>query len=240
MRERFVVLSICAVVVLGIVAAESSAEAPAKKAKRPANPVFGPIEDTPGLPRALLIGDSISIGYTLPTRKLLEGKVNLHRAPTNCGPTTTGLRNLDAWLGEKKWDVIHFNWGLHDLKYIDAKGGRVPPEKGTIQVPIDQYEKNLDTLVKRLKKTGAKLIWAATTPVPEGASGRIPGDSAKYNAVAKKVMDAHGVPTDDLYAFAKPRMKEIQRPGDVHFTNEGSEALAQQVAASILKALQPK
>ncbi len=239
MRERFVVLSICAVVVLGAVAAESSS-APAKKPKRPANPVYRPIEDAPGLPRAMLIGDSISIGYTLPTRKLLEGKVNLHRPPTNCGPTTRGLQQLDAWLGEGKWDVIHFNWGLHDLKYIDEKGGRVAPEKGKIQVPIDQYKKNLEELVKRLKKTGAKLIWAATTPVPDGASGRIKGDSAKYNAVAKKVMDSRGVPIDDLFAFAKPRLKDIQRPRDVHFTKEGSEALAKQVAASILKALQSK
>lgn len=240
MRERFVVLSICAVVVLGAVAAESSSSAPAKKAKRPANPVYRPIEDAPGLPRAMLIGDSISIGYTLPTRKLLEGKVNLHRPPTNCGPTTRGLQQLDAWLGEKKWDAIHFNWGLHDLKYIDEKGRRVPPDEGKIQVPIDQYEKNMEELVKRLKKTGAKLIWAATTPVPDGASGRIKGDSARYNAVAKKVMDSRGVPIDDLFAFAKPRLKEIQRPRDVHFTKEGSEALAKQVAASILKALRSK
>ena len=137
-------------------------------------------------------------------------------------------------------DIIHFNWGLHDLKYIDEKGRRVPPGEGKIQVPIDQYEKNMDTLVKRLKKTGAKLVWASTTPVPEGASGRIKGDSARYNAVAKKVMDSRGVPTDDLYGFALPHLKDIQRPRDVHFTKEGSEALAKQVAASILKALQSK
>ena len=241
MSKHAIVLSLGALlVVLAGGTAALAAAAPAKKAKRPASPVFRPIEDTPGLPRALLIGDSISIGYTLPTRKLLEGKVNLHRAPTNCGPTTRGLQQLDAWLGEGKWDVIHFNFGLHDLKYINEKGGRVAPDAGKIQVPIDQYEKNLDTLVKRLKETGAKLIWAATTPVPEGASGRIPGDSARYNAVAKKVMASRGVATNDLYAFTKPRLKDIQRPRDVHFTREGSEALAKQVAASILKALQGK
>ena len=41
-------------------------------------------------------------------------------------------------------------------------------------------------LVERMKKTGAKLIWCATTPVPEGAKGRIKGDSAKYNTVANE------------------------------------------------------
>jgi len=238
--KHIVTLSVCALLVVLTAAGALAAAAPAKKAKRPANPVYRPIEDVPGLPRALVIGDSISIGYTLPTRKLLDGKVNVHRPPTNCGPTTHGLQNLDAWLGEKKWDVIHFNWGLHDLKYIDGKGRRVAPEKGKIQVPIDQYEKNMGKLVKRLKETGAKLVWASTTPVPEGASGRIKGDSARYNAVAKKVMDSRGVPTNDLYGFALPRLEEIQRPRDVHFTKEGSEALAKQVAASILKALQSK
>ena len=46
----------------------------------------------PGLPRVLLIGDSISIGYTVPTRKLLQGKANVHRIPENGGATTTGLQ----------------------------------------------------------------------------------------------------------------------------------------------------
>jgi len=68
-----------------------------------------------GLPRVLLIGDSVSVGYTLAVRKELEGKANVHRPPSNCGSTKIGMRDLDKWLGVGKWDVIHFNWGLHDL-----------------------------------------------------------------------------------------------------------------------------
>ena len=52
-----------------------------------ATPKKGPfkqIEDVKGLPRVLLIGDSISIGYTLPVRNLLYGKANVHRPPVNC------------------------------------------------------------------------------------------------------------------------------------------------------------
>ena len=69
----------------------------AKKPKR-ISPMT-PIKDVAGLPRVLIIGDSISIGYTLPTRALLKGKVNLHRIPTNGGPTTKGLAEIDKWLG---------------------------------------------------------------------------------------------------------------------------------------------
>ena len=98
--------------VLLIAALVLSFSLPAQKKKGP----FAPIKDDPKLPRVLLVGDSISIGYTLPTRDFLKGKANLHRIPTNGGPTTRGLANIDAWLGKSKWDIIHFNWGLHDLK----------------------------------------------------------------------------------------------------------------------------
>jgi hypothetical protein len=65
----------------------------------------------------------------------------------------------------------------------------------------------------------------------------VPGDAARYNTVAAEVMKAHGITVNDLYAFAKPRLETIQRPKDVHFTPEGSKALAGQVAEHILKVL---
>ena len=207
------------------------------KPKRP-NPM-APIKEMPGLPRVLLIGDSISIGYTLPTRALLEGKVNLHRIPTNGGPTIKGLEQIDTWLGKKKWDVIHFNWGLHDLKYMGPNGENLfPKEKGgKVQVPIQEYEKNLERLVIRMKKTNAKLIWRNTTPVPPGSKGRYVGDSIKYNAAAARVMIRHGIPTHDLFTMSKKRMKEIMLPANVHYTKDGSEVLGGDVAMVILEAL---
>ena len=202
------------------------------------NPM-APIKEMPGLPRVLLIGDSISIGYTLPTRALLKGKVNLHRSPTNGGPTIKGLEQIDTWLGKKKWDVIHFNWGLHDLKYMGPNGENLfPKEKGgKVQVPIQEYEKNLERLVIRMKKTNAKLIWRNTTPVPPGSKGRYVGDSIKYNAAAARVMIRHGIPTHDLFTMSKKRMKEIMLPANVHYTKDGSEVLGGDVAMVILEAL---
>jgi len=43
-----------------------------------------------------------------------------------------------------------------------------------------------------------------------------------------------------LYNFALPRLKELQIPEDVHFNFAGSDALAEQVADSILSALTSK
>jgi hypothetical protein len=210
---------------------------PRKSARRRPNTAFAKVVDDPALPRVLLIGDSISIGYTLPVRELLKGKANVHRIPTNGGPTTRGLESLDTWLGDGKWDVIHFNWGLHDLKYVDEKGTLVDAAQGTQQVPIDEYERNLRTLLRRLQQTGARLIWRSTTPVPGGAVGRVPGDAARYNTAAAKVVEEAGIPTDDHYAYCLPRLSQMQRPANVHFTPEGSHLLAQQVVGAIERSL---
>src|SRR5687768_8371749 len=94
--------------------AQQKTEAPKKKAKA-VSPSLVPVDEQPGLPRVLLIGDSISMGYTIPVRDLLKGQANVLRPMTNCGPTIRGIESLDSWLGNKKWDVIHFNFGLHDL-----------------------------------------------------------------------------------------------------------------------------
>lgn len=211
-----------------------------KAKKKAANPAYAPVEDVAGLPRVLLIGDSISIGYTLAVREELKGKANVHRPATNCGPTTRGVAEIDKWLGDGKWDVIHFNFGLHDLKFVDDQGKNASPDKGHPQVSADDYQKNLETLVARMKKTGAKLIFATTTPVPMGADARIKGDEEKYNEIAAGVMKKHGVAIDDLYAFSLPKLAEIQLPANVHFKPEGSKVLAKQVAAEIQKALETK
>ncbi len=205
-------------------------KAPAKaKAKAP-NPALAPIQDVAGLPRVLLIGDSISIGYTLPVRQELAGKANVHRIPTNGGPTKNGTANLSKWLGTSKWDVIHFNFGLHDLRHMDD---------GKRQVEPAEYEQNLRSLVAEMKKTGAKLIFATTTPVPAGklTPQRTFGDVAIYNDIALKVMKENGVAIDDLNAVITPTLAQHQNKADVHFNPEGSATLGKAVAKVISEAI---
>jgi lysophospholipase L1-like esterase len=109
---------------------------------------------------------------------------------------------------------------------------------GKISVPLEQYEKNLETLVERLEKTGAKLVFATTTVVPDGESGRFAGDDVKYNAAAEAIMKKHGIPIDDLHALSKTFAPELfQAPGNVHYKPEGYRKLAEQVAASIAREL---
>ena len=197
-------------------------------------PAFKYIEDNPGLPRILLIGDSISIGYTEPVREILKGRVNVHRIQENGGHTDRGLEKLDLWLRDEKWDLIHFNWGLHDLKY--QKNGKLDISGKQVNSP-ESYENNLDALVKRLKSTKAKLIWANTTPVPDGSNGRKHGDAIKYNRIAESVMSRNEIPINNLFKHVQPFIEKYQKPQNVHFYPEGSKFLAEKVADEILDQL---
>ncbi len=113
-------------------------------------------------PNVLIIGDSISIGYTGPLRGKLKGKANVYHNPGNGRDSATGLQNLDRWLGKTEWSVILFNHGLHDMiqGYRGADDKYVATNTGKALVPIDQYRENLEKIAQRLGKTNAKLFFA--------------------------------------------------------------------------------
>lgn len=138
-------------------------------------------------------------------------------------PSSGGTADHDG-----SWDVIHFNWGVWDAVYRDAKSRFY---QGRHITSVEDYEKNLRALVARMKKTGATLIWASTTPVWEGEAGRINGDEQRYNAIAAKIMKENGVIIDDLHA-------ESIRQGYPKTTNVHSVGnLAPKVTETILAAL---
>ncbi len=196
------------------------------------------------LPDVLMIGDSISWGY-LPTVVLdLDGIAAVERIyyPTDSGlpsagqpqipleGTRTAVENdfeaLDRWLGSVDWHVIHFNFGLHDLRLVD----------GMRQVDLLAYEENLDAIVAYLRdaRPNATLVFATTTPVPSGVENRIEGDEIAYNDVAIALMQANGVLINDLHATIGPSQAYYVAPGNVHFNAAGSELLGHQVADAIV------
>jgi len=181
-------------------------------------------------PRILIIGDSISMGYTPFVTKMMAGQAYVEHSVGNGGPTISGVAHIQEWLKDGNWDVIHFNFGLHDLKIM---------ENGKHQVSLEDYEKNLGIIIAAMRKTKAKLVFATTTPVPEGKQNpvRLTADVLKFNAVALRVMEQNKIAVDDLYDVAMKRIKEIQRPNNVHFTDPGYEELAKPVVESIWKQL---
>lgn len=110
-------------------------------------------------PNVLILGDSISIGYYPYVKEVLLDRVDLSRPMLpeggfqNCEGTTNGLKKIDQWIGEKRWDIIHFNFGLHDIKHINPKTGKNSKSfDDPQQASPKQYEKNLNIIVKKLKK----------------------------------------------------------------------------------------
>jgi lysophospholipase L1-like esterase len=196
--------------------------------------------------KVLIIGDSISIGYMPFVKELLIFYADIVR-PTkengnaeNCQGTTNGIANIKRWIGDAKWDVIHFNFGLHDIKHVDpVSRENSKDQKHPLQADLKQYKKNLTAIVEVLKSTEAKLIFATTTPYPDDTGGplRDPGMPAKYNQAAIKIMNKNGITINNLHAFIKPRLSDLQKPKNVHFTPEGYKALAEKVADRIKEAL---
>ena len=193
------------------------------------------------LPNVLLVGDSISLAYTVDVRKLLNGKADVFRIPENGRYASYGVEKMDKWLGNRDWDIIHFNWGLWDICYRNPKArtqGHRDKVNGTLTATPDEYKASMEKNVARLKETGATLIWCKTTPVPEFEAGRIMGDEIKYNSIAEEIMQGNGVLINDLHAYALLRLPEIQKGNDdVHFTPEGYAYLAGKVAFEIETAL---
>ena len=163
-------------------------------------------------PARNLIGPELMLGTVLGEhfdQPVLIARFAVQQKGSNCGSRSLGNDYLSPSSGattkmDGGWDVIHFNWGVWDATYHD-KASKYNQGHGNTTSVAD-YENNLRTLVARLKKTGATLIFANTTPVWEGEPDQPNGDVNAFNAVAKKVMEENGVIYEDLNA-------EVRRQG---------------------------
>jgi lysophospholipase L1-like esterase len=187
----------------------------------------------------LIIGDSISIGYTPFIEKALAGTAIVTHNPGNGGSTVRGVQNVEKWLDGKEWDVIVFNFGLHDLVYKDSLN-KYNIEKGKVSVPLADYEKNLVQIVAKLRETTATLIFATTTVVPENSTGRKVEDPAKYNEMALAIMKKNNIAVIDLYKTSQTVHPQNSKPGNVHYTEKGYELLAEPIIKKIKDVLKEK
>lgn len=191
-------------------------------------------------PKILIIGDSISIGYTPFVKKHFADRAIIQHNPGNAEHTGTGLEKVREWVGNEDWDIIQFNWGLWDLCYRNPESktqGNRDKINGKVTYSVADYERNLDSLVTILKEiSNAKLIFVTTTCVPENEVGRFAGDVFKYNKAAKRVMKKHGIPVNDIYKASIPIHKKSGLGTDnVHYTKEGYEQLSRLISGYLTK-----
>ena len=182
------------------------------------------------LPRVLLIGDSITRAYYPQVEKHLEGRAYVARLSSSAFISDSVLiKQIEMVLGAYKFDVIHFNNGMHGWQHSEK-----------------EYEQAFPEFLKTIRKCApdAKLIWADTTPLKVSPT-LPPGDQTQAtderiiarNAIAAKFIRVEGIPVDDLN---KPMRGHPEYHGDnVHFNDQGIALQAEQVTAHIKELLKP-
>lgn len=185
-------------------------------------------------PSLLIIGDSISLGYTPFVIENLANKAAVFHNPGNAQHTGTGVAKIEEWVADGKWDIVQFNWGLWDLCYRhpDSKvQGNRDKENGKLTYTIDEYAANLDSIVSILQRiTEAKLIFVTTSYVPENEAGRFKNDAIKYNDAAKVIMKKHSVMVNDIYEASIPIHQAFGKGSDdVHYSDQGYKKLSELV-----------
>lgn len=187
--------------------------------------------------RVVLIGDSIRMGYQEAVRRELAGLAEVIWTEDNGGDSRKVLANIEAWGIGPGADVIHINAGLHDLK--------VNRQTHAYQVPVDEYARNIEQILKTLAgRTNATVIWAMTTPVNEcwhrerKPFDRFQADVAAYNQKAAEVCAKLGVTVDDIYAvMAQAGPDRYLELDGVHFNEAGYELLGKEVAGVIRRVM---
>jgi hypothetical protein len=176
------------------------------------------------LPNVLLVGDSITRAYYASVAEDMAGKANCYYFASS---TSIGDERLAPQLAEYfkmigvRFDVVHFNNGMHGWGYTEEEYKRYFPEM---------------LAAVRAGAPGAMLIWASTTPVrkdqPNGATNE---RVVARNAIAASFMAKEKVPIDDQHALMMGH--QTSHSDDIHFTAEGSTIQARQVADSLVTAL---
>ena len=174
------------------------------------------------LPRVMLIGDSITRGYYSSVEEQLKTQAYVARIATSKAIGDPALlTEIQTFLSQAKFDIVHVNIGMHGWDYTEA-----------------EYKKHLPSLLKLIKKAEptAKIIWAQTTPVRKDRErGATNTRISARNQIAKAFFDSKQIPVNDLHALMQGH-NELHSD-DIHFNKEGSNLLATQVAATIRKQL---
>ncbi len=188
--------------------------------------VWMPHTNDSGLPRVLLIGDSITRGYEKAVEAGLEGKAFVARLATSKSLGDPALpEQIGLILREQSFDVIHFNNGMHGDGYSEEAYGAALPQ-----------------VIATLRKLapGAKIIVATTTDVRERDHlERVAPKTERVlarNRIVTEFAKREGLAIDDLYSVVRDH-PELHAADGVHFNEKGYAALAAQVVAEIRRAL---
>ena len=193
--------------------------------------------------KILIIGDSISLGYTPFVAESMEKEncIVTHN-PGNGEDSKYGLSNVEAWITADDYDVIQFNWGLWDLCYRNPESkvqGHRDKVNGKLTATPEEYGSNLRAIIELMKeKSDAQLIFVSTTYVPTEEAGRFEKDALFYNKVAEQIMNEYDIPINDIYDESKQVHATHGLGNDnVHYTDKGYEELGLVIKSFLTKTI---
>ena len=123
-------------------------------------------------------------------------------------------------------DILLVNCGLHDI--------RKDRVTGKIQVPEEEYAKNLEDIIKLGKEIAKEFIWISSTHVDDNLHQqrkegcyRYNKDVIRYNEIANDIMKKNGIRIIDLYKFTYNLKNDNMYRDHVHYTDEISKKQAE-------------
>ncbi|MGZ9585004.1 SGNH/GDSL hydrolase family protein [Paenibacillus marinisediminis] len=176
--------------------------------------------------KVLLLGDSIRLGYQPYIQEGLKGEAQVWGSQDNGRYSKYTLWGVNLWIKEFGIpDIVHWNNGLWDLHHE-------APMVEALTL-LDEYLENLKRIINELERTGAKIIFATTIPVPPDATGRSNAEIDRYNAAATALMQSKNIAINDLNQLVRTDMEAHICEDRLHLTELGYKRCAEQAIAMI-------
>jgi len=182
--------------------------------------------------KVLLLGDSIRMSYQPVVAEMMKNVADVVGPAENCQFSAYTLASLDRWVEELgKPNIVHWNNGIHDVGYN--------PDREPLQYPLDEYMSNLKGIIEKLRRIGADIIFATSTPVhPDRPFKNTEWawrneEIDRYNEAALELMKNEGIPINDLHALVAEDVDKYLSEDMLHLSQEGIKKCAERVVKII-------
>ena len=173
--------------------------------------------------KILLVGDSIRLSYMPRVKELLNDKAIVWGPEDNARFAKYTLWYIAEWMGHfGKPDIIHWNNGIWDVYRQNDEMG--------LFTSLDDYMADMKRIYAEMKKSGAKILFATTTPVNDAFSKVSNEDVNRYNAAVLEFLKPENIPINDLNRLIGQDKFNLIAEDLLHLSPKGIELAAQQTA----------
>jgi len=186
--------------------------------------------------KLLLLGDSIRMSYQPVVAEMMKDVADVVGPAENCQFSAYTLASFDRWVEELgKPNIVHWNNGIHDVGHN--------PDRKPLQYPLDEYISNLRGIIGKLRKIGAEIIFATSTPVhPDRPFKNTEWawrneEIDRYNEASLELMKSEGILINDLHALVAEDADKYLSEDMLHLSQEGIKKCAEAVVEIVERKL---